>query len=424
MRLKCDRSYLGYLGEKRFPGISQVAPQISLPQSQISNQMKLGQWIGLLAFIASCYILWQIRQALLLLFAAVVLATALNRLARYLQKFRLKRSIAVLLSVSFLVLIFVGLFLIVVPPFAEQFQQLTQRTPQGIAKLNQWIDLIEARLSGQIGQRMPNLDINDIIQQLRPLVNQLVGGAGAFVGNTLGVILSFLLVIVLTLMTLAEPLSYRKAFIQLFPSFYRRRVDGILDECEIALGRWVIGALISMSVITFLSLIGLSVLQVPLALAHAVVAGFLNLIPNIGPALSVIPPVTIALLDSPFKSGFVLILYFLIQQFESNLLTPYVMAQQVALLPAVTLIAQVFFATFFGFLGLLLALPLTVVAQVWVREVLIKDILNQWDTSPRNLAAIDTAIHEEYEAIGVKEIRQQSLPEIGNDSPSQDTENQ
>lgn len=374
--------------------------------------------MGLLALIASCYILWQIRQALLLLFAAVVLATALNRLARYLQKFRLKRSIAVLLSISFLLLIFVGLFLIIVPPFTQQFQQLTQRAPQGIAKLNEWIDQIETRFSGQFGQRLPNLDVNDIMQQLQPLFNQLVGGAGAFVGNTLGVILSFLLVIVLTLMTLAEPLSYRKAFIQLFPSFYRRRVDGILDECEIALGRWVIGALISMSVITLLSLIGLSVLKVPLALAHAVVAGLLNLIPNIGPGLSVIPPMTIALLDSPLKSGLVLLLYFLIQQFESNLLTPYVMAQQVSLLPAVTLIAQVFFATFFGFLGLLLALPLTVVAQVWIREVLIKDILNQWQTSPTKLAAINSAIEEEYQSIGVIHSQPESLPEQKTDIPN------
>ncbi|XZN99738.1 MAG: AI-2E family transporter [Microcoleus sp.] len=380
--------------------------------------MKLGQWMGLLALIASCYIVWQIRQALLLLFAAVVLATALNRLARYLQKFRLKRSIAVLLSISFLVLIFVGLFLIIVPPFTQQFQQLTQRAPQGIAKLNEWIDQIEIRFSGQFGQRLPNLDVNDIMQQLQPLFKQLVGGAGAFVGNTLGVILSFLLVLVLTLMTLAEPLSYRQAFIQLFPSFYRRRVDGILDECEIALGRWVIGALISMSVITLLSLIGLSVLKVPLALAHAVVAGLLNLIPNIGPGLSVIPPMTIALLDSPLKSGLVLLLYFLIQQFESNLLTPYVMAQQVSLLPAVTLIAQVFFATFFGFLGLLLALPLTVVAQVWIREVLIKDILNQWHTSPTKLAAINSAIEEEYQAIGVIHSQPESLPEQKTDIPN------
>jgi predicted PurR-regulated permease PerM len=381
--------------------------------------MKLGQWMGLLALIASCYILWQIRQALLLLFAAVVLATALNRLARYLQKFGLKRSIAVLCSISFLFLVLVGLFLIIVPPFAQQFQQLTQRAPQGIAKLNDWIDQIEARFSGKFDQRLPNLDVNDIMQQLQPLFNQLVGGAGAFVGNTLGVILSFLLVIVLTLMTLAEPLSYRKAFIQLFPSFYRRRVDGILDECEIALGRWVIGALISMSVIAFLSLIGLSVLQVPLPLAHAVVAGFLNLIPNIGPSLSVIPPMTIALLDSPLKSGFVLILYFLIQQFESNVLTPYVMAQQVSLLPAVTLIAQVFFATFFGFLGLLLALPLTVVAQVWIREALIKDILNQWSASPTTLAAIDSAIHEKQDSIGAAEsLPEKYLPEQKPDIPA------
>lgn len=374
--------------------------------------------MGLLALIASCYILWQIRQALLLLFAAVVLATALNRLARYLQKFGLKRSIAVLLSISFLVLVFVGLFLIIVPPFAQQFQQLTQRAPQVIERLNEWIDQIEGRFSGRFGQRLPNLDVNDIMQQLQPLFNQLVGGAGAFVGNTLGVILSFLLVIALTLMTLAEPLSYRKAFIQLFPSFYRRRVDGILDECEIALGRWVIGALISMSVIAFMSLIGLSVLQVPLPLAHAVVAGFLNLIPNIGPTLSVIPPMTIALLDSPLKSGFVLILYFLIQQFESTVLTPYVMAQQVSLLPAVTLIAQVFFATFFGFLGLLLALPLTVVAQVWIREALIKDILNQWSASPKTLAAIDSAIHEKHESIGVAEsLPEKYLPEQKPDIP-------
>jgi predicted PurR-regulated permease PerM len=385
--------------------------------------MKLGQWMGLLALIASCYILWQIRQALLLLFAAVVLATALNKLARYLQKFRLKRSLAVLVSISFLILIFVGLFLIIVPPFTQQFQQLTQRGPQGIAKLNEWIDQIETRFSGQFGQRLPNLDVNDIMQQLQPLFNQLVGGAGAFVGNTLGVILSFLLVIVLTLMTLAEPLSYRKAFIQLFPSFYRRRVDGILDECEIALGRWAIGALISMSVITLLSLIGLSVLKVPLALAHAVVAGLLNLIPNIGPGLSVIPPMTIALLDSPLKSGLVLLLYFLIQQFESNLLTPYVMAQQVSLLPAVTLIAQVFFATFFGFLGLLLALPLTVVAQVWIREVLIKDILNQWHTSPTKLAAINSAIEEEYQAIGIIHSKPESLPEQKTDIPNNTDDN-
>jgi predicted PurR-regulated permease PerM len=94
--------------------------------------------------------------------------------------------------------------------------------------------------------------------------------------------------------------------------------------------------------------------------------------------MSVVPAMAIALLDNPWKAVAVLILYFFIQQAESNFITPYVMAQQVSLLPAVTLISQLFFVTFFGFLGLFLALPLTVVAKIWVQEVLVKDVLDQW----------------------------------------------
>jgi predicted PurR-regulated permease PerM len=109
-----------------------------------------------------------------------------------------------------------------------------------------------------------------------------------------------------------------------------------------------------------------------------VLAGFMNLIPNLGPTMSVVPAMAIALLDNPWKPVFVLILYFVIQQVESNFITPIVMAHQVSLLPAVTLISQLFFVTFFGFLGLFLALPLTVVAKIWVQEVLVKDVLDEW----------------------------------------------
>jgi predicted PurR-regulated permease PerM len=139
-----------------------------------------------------------------------------------------------------------------------------------------------------------------------------------------------------------------------------------------------------MGVIASLTFVGLLILRIKLPLAQAALAGILTFIPNIGPALSVVPPMAIALLDTPWKVIAVLILYILIQQVETNLLTPLVMAQQVSLLPAITLLAQVFFATFFGFLGLLLALPLTVVGQVWLKEVLVKDILDKWDFSREN----------------------------------------
>ncbi len=354
--------------------------------------MNLGESIGLLVFILSCYILWQIRQILLLVFSAVILATALNQFARFLQKWKkIKRAWAVFLSISFLVLICTIVVLIIVPPFVVEFQQLTNRFPQGINKgiqtLNDWVNQLEYRFSGELGQRVLNLfRIEDLIIQLQNLINQIAEGIGSFlggtvgfVGGTVGVFLSFLLVVILSMMILADPQAYRKAFVRLFPSFYRQRIEFILDRCDVALEGWLFGMLVNMTVIAFCSWIGLSILGVRLALAHAVLAGLLNFIPNIGPGLSVIPPMVIALLDDPWKSFWVLIIYILIQQAESSFLTPFMMSHKLSMLPALTLLSQVFFATFFGFLGLFLALPLTVVAQVWLQEILVKDVLDKWD---------------------------------------------
>lgn len=338
--------------------------------------MKLGQWIGLIAIFLCLYVLWQIREVLLLVFAAVVLATTLNRLARRFQRSGMKRGFAVLLSVAIFFACIVGFFWLIVPPFVQQFHELTYRVPQGFERFNGWLDQLRTRIPSQLVPYIP--DLNSLIQQAQPFINRALGSSFAFVSSSLEVLLKILLVLVLTGMTLANPLAYRKVFIRIFPSFYRRRVDGILNQCEVSLGGWVIGAVIAMGVVGLMSVIGLSILRVKAALALGVLAGFLNLIPNLGPTMSVVPAMAIALLDAPWKAVAVLILYFIIQQAESNFITPIVMAHQVSLLPAVTLIAQLFFVTFFGFLGLFLALPLTVVAKIWLQEVLIKDILDEW----------------------------------------------
>lgn len=338
--------------------------------------MNLGQWIGLIAIVISLYILWQIREVLLLMFAAVVLATTLNRLAKRFQRLGMRRGFAVLLAVAIFFAGVVGFFWLIVPPFAQQFQELTYQVPKGFGRFNTWLDALRAYIPNQLVPYIP--DINSLIQQVQPFVNRLLGNSFAFVSGSLEVVLKILLVLVLTGMILADPVAYRKVFVRLFPSFYRRRVDGILDKCEVSLEGWITGAFIAICVVGLMSLIGLSILHVKAALALAVLAGFFNLIPNLGPTMSVIPAMAIAFLDEPWKAIAVLILYFFIQQAESNFITPIVMAQQVSLLPAVTLIAQLFFVTFFGFLGLFLALPLTVVAKIWLQEVLIKDVLDEW----------------------------------------------
>ncbi|GCL37089.1 AI-2E family transporter [Sphaerospermopsis sp. FACHB-1094] len=338
--------------------------------------MKLGQWIGLITLVLSLYILWQLREVLLLIFAAVVLATTLNRLARTFQNLGIKSGFAVFLSVMIFLAGVIGFFWLIVPPFAQQFQELTYRVPQGFERINTWIDEQRTHIPEQLEVLIP--DINSLVAEAQPLINRVLGNSFAFVSGSLVIVLNILLVLVLTGMFLVNPNAYRKVFVRLFPSFYRRRVEGILDQCELSLERWVSGAFLAICVVGLMSMIGLSLLGVKAALALGVLAGFMNLIPNLGPTMSVVPAMAIALLDNPWKPVFVLILYFVIQQVESNFITPIVMAHQVSLLPAVTLISQLFFVTFFGFLGLFLALPLTVVAKIWVQEVLVKDVLDEW----------------------------------------------
>lgn len=338
--------------------------------------MNIGQWIGIIALVISLYILWQLREVLLLIFAAVVLATTLNRLARRFQGLGIKRGLAVLLAVAIFWVGVVCFFWLIVPPFVQQFHELTYRVPQGFERFNTWVDERRTYIPPQLLPYIP--DLNSLIEQAQPLFNRLLGNSFAFVSGSLEVVLKILLVLVLTGMFLANPHDYRKVFVRLFPSFYRSRVNGILNQCEISLEGWITGAIIAVAVVGLMSLLGLSILGVKAALALAVLAGFMNLIPNLGPTMSVLPAMAIALLDNPWKALAVFILYFVIQQVESNFITPVVMAHQVSLLPAVTLISQLFFVTFLGFLGLFLALPLTVVAKIWVQEVLIKDVLDKW----------------------------------------------
>jgi predicted PurR-regulated permease PerM len=338
--------------------------------------VNIGQWIGIIALVISLYILWQLREVLLLIFAAVVLATTLNRLARRFQGLGIKRGLAVLLAVAIFWVGVVCFFWLIVPPFVQQFHELTYRVPQGFERFNTWVDERRTYIPPQLLPYIP--DLNSLIEQAQPLFNRLLGNSFAFVSGSLEVVLKILLVLVLTGMFLANPHDYRKVFVRLFPSFYRSRVNGILNQCEISLEGWITGAIIAVAVVGLMSLLGLSILGVKAALALAVLAGFMNLIPNLGPTMSVLPAMAIALLDNPWKALAVFILYFVIQQVESNFITPVVMAHQVSLLPAVTLISQLFFVTFLGFLGLFLALPLTVVAKIWVQEVLIKDVLDKW----------------------------------------------
>ncbi|MBR8827464.1 MAG: AI-2E family transporter [Gomphosphaeria aponina SAG 52.96 = DSM 107014] len=337
--------------------------------------MNFGKWLGLFSLITSLYVLWEIRQLLLLVFTAVIFATALNRFVGFLQRLGIKRNLGIVIIICLAVPLAFLLIALIVPPFVEQFQELIALLPRVWETLR--ADLSEIALK-QYDWLPPLPNLNDLIAQLQPLATNLFKNFVGFFSGSVTVILQVLLVFVLTLMILANPQTYRQGFLLLFPSFYRRRGDEILTKTEVAIVNWLGGIAINCLFIGTLSGVGLWLLQVKLVLVHALLAGLLNFIPNIGPTTSVVFPIMVVLIDTPWKIGPILIWYFIIQNIESYWLTPTVMAKQVSLLPAVTLMAQIFFAQIFGLVGLLLALPLTVVAKTWIEEVLLIDILDQW----------------------------------------------
>lgn len=342
--------------------------------------MKLGDWIGFFCLILSLIILWQFREIVLLFLTGIILAVALNSLVRWIQKIGIQsRGQAVLLALT-LVLLFAILFIsVVIPPFLAQFQQLIALAPVGFTKLIRLIDqILESPPTWFPIHQLQLPDLSELAKQIGPVAQNLLENFFAFFSNSLAILLKVLLVIVFTVMLLVDPQGYRKLAIRLFPSCYRRRADDIFTKCETALLQWMAGIVINSIFVATLSGVGLLFLRIQFVYAHALLAGVFNFVPNIGPAASVIFPISVALLDTPLKALAVILLYLIVQNLESYWFSPMVMQKQISLLPAATLAAQIFFAMFLGFLGLVLALPLTVIAKTWIEEAWLKDVLDQW----------------------------------------------
>ena len=353
--------------------------------------MKFGHWLGLLATTASLLLLWSLRDVVILAMAAIVLSMALCTLVGSIrQRLGCSRPLALLLSLLLVVLVLTIGVTVVVPPFAEQFSQLLTKLPEAARLLSvllqQGFERASSVLYGRADGGLNWLQqdwVGALTGRSDALLGSLSGGANRLVtlaGNLGSGVVQGLFLLAVALMICAQPTAYRDVAILLVPSFYRRRALVVLELCGEALSSWMVGVLISSCCVSVLSAIGLSLLGVKLVAANALLAGVLNIIPNIGPTLSTVFPMAVALLDSPWKALAVLVLFVGIQSLESYVITPSVMHHRLKLLPALTLLAQLVFTILFGPLGLLIALPLTVCLQVVVREVVIRDILDVWPT--------------------------------------------
>ncbi len=155
---------------------------------------------------------------------------------------------------------------------------------------------------------------------------------------------------------------------QTIPLNLQTKVLRVIGKIEFKLSRWFLGQLALGFIIGLMSYIGLSILGVPYALVLAIIAGLFELIPYIGPWLSAIPAILIALTISPTLAGAVLILYFIIQELENYLIVPKVMEKSVDIHPVITIMAMMIGGQLAGLVGVILAVPVAAMVLVVAEE--------------------------------------------------------
>lgn len=197
----------------------------------------------------------------------------------------------------------------------------------------------------------------------------------SFVSSTFTAIAGFLLVMVITIYVAAEPDVYHRGLMHLFPHYSRQRAGEVLSVTAMTLRRWLKTQLIAMIVIGVITTIALLILGIPAAIPLGILAGLLEFIPTIGPVISAVPAVLMGFVVSPEKALIVALVYWGIQLAENYLLIPRLMKEGMDLPPVLTIMAQALMALIFGFIGLLVAVPLLAAVVVMVKMLYVEGVV-------------------------------------------------
>lgn len=317
--------------------------------------------------------LWLGRELVFVSFLAVLVALFLSIFVGRLHRLGMPRLLAALIVVVLLLAIAVGMWVLAWPTLREQFILIQLELPGAIDRVGGWIREQYANITGQVGR--PDGDLQRELRDRlgREAVN-IVAGALPLLNTLVGAVAGLGIVLVAGIYLTMEPKLYTRGLALLVPPAAREHVATALDAAGTDLRRWILGTAINMVAIGVLTTVVLAIMGIPAALALGVIAGLLEFVPIFGPVLAAVPAVAIALIISPADALWVVAAYIAIQQFESNILTPLVMKGAVELPPALTMLFQALMAILFGFMGLLVAVPVLVIVLVLVRRLYIEPL--------------------------------------------------
>ena len=298
--------------------------------------------------------IWLMKDLVFSLVIAFIIMSAVRPVVAFLEKKRIPRPVSA--SIIFLFILFSVVYLLVawLPPTIFELSLFLKNLPFIIEKIS------------------PNfaatIDINALANYLPNITNQIWKLVAGFFSNTVFVLSTFFFSFYFTI----EENFIKKLLIKFASEDKAGQIADIFETVERRLGRWVWGELILMLVVGFLTYIGLILIGIKYALPLAVVAGLLEVVPNLGPVVATVPAVFVTLSQSYLLVIPVVVLYFVVQQLENNLIVPYVMKKAVGLHPIITLLALIVGGRVGGVLGILLAVPITIFLETILIEVVQK----------------------------------------------------
>lgn len=297
------------------------------------------------AFLLGLWFLYQIRDVILAVFVAFLVATAIKPIVDQLTRLRIPRTLSILVSYVVVLGGLVGVVATIIHPLIEQTTALASKLPDyfsslGIAGLNQQA----------IGSQLANLGTIPV-------------DVARFVVSVFSNLIGMFAILVLAFYWLLERGDIEKRLTLLFGESKAHAVS-VLDRLETQLGGWVRGELILMVIVGILTYIGLFLLNIEYALPLALLAGILEIIPNVGPIVAAIPAVVIGFTISPVIALVIALLYFVINQVENSIIVPKVMEKSVGLPPIIILIALGVGLKLGGILGAILAVPILIILRV------------------------------------------------------------
>lgn len=322
------------------------------------------------------YFVYSIAQILLLLFVAILLSLYLGAITDTLQRrLSVPRGIGLLSAVLLTLLAVAGVAFLIIPPVAEQTQELITALP---VLLQRW----EVQLRA-LAQRSPLL-----AELLKPTAGQSVfsplfrevggyfRGVVPYVFGGVQVVIDIFGVFVMGIYLALRPAMYREGFILLAPPVHRELVRDILADLGRTLRAFIVGQLMAMFVLALLTWIGFMIIRVPYALAFAVFTGAVAIVPFFGTLFSTLLPAIIVLAAGGLgKALLVLLVGVLVHLAEANFVAPMVMERQVHLPPVLTLLSVLIMGHLLGFFGLIVAVPVLATLMVIVRRIYIHRVL-------------------------------------------------